>query len=309
MNNLYSVASSKCCIALIIVFAVLFQTLPLPVNAQTTPPQGGCQECVTDSQHTWSQNANITVNLNANQFSEADRQCIQGLIDELNSQSSALGNASGVKFNLTRSTTSYVSLEIDANGDGSINANGNSNVLQINRPPLSDYNTTGFAPSPLDITTDFGATAFAPSSGLNATAAITFLNPNISSCEALRFNILHEIAHTLGLDDCESYNPPADQSVMFRPTCLNLTSGCTPQDFNFVPSDARTNLSDCDNQKIKEAGTYNPNLVNQQVGGGGGDPPQNPNYPTCTPYYWVYYLSWDLGQSWEVVDVQYAGCW
>lgn len=37
------------------------------------------------------------------------------------------------------------------------------------------------------------------------------------------------------------------------------------------------------------------------LGGGGG------NY--CTPYYRVYYQSWDGGKTWDVVDVSYAGCW
>lgn len=41
-------------------------------------------------------------------------------------------------------------------------------------------------------------------------------------------------------------------------------------------------------------------------GGGGGDPP--PQQP-CTHYYWVYYESYDGGQTWREVDTWYAGCW
>jgi hypothetical protein len=37
-------------------------------------------------------------------------------------------------------------------------------------------------------------------------------------------------------------------------------------------------------------------------GPGGGSQP-------CTPYYWVYYESLDGGYTWEVIDIQYAGCW
>jgi hypothetical protein len=40
------------------------------------------------------------------------------------------------------------------------------------------------------------------------------------------------------------------------------------------------------------------------VGDGGGDDPSS-----CTPYYWYYYESWDDGETWEVVDISYAGCW
>jgi hypothetical protein len=40
-------------------------------------------------------------------------------------------------------------------------------------------------------------------------------------------------------------------------------------------------------------------------GGGGGGGGGNP----CTPYYWVFYQSWDGGMTWEIVDISYAGCW
>ena len=44
--------------------------------------------------------------------------------------------------------------------------------------------------------------------------------------------------------------------------------------------------------------------LQQQFGGGGGG-----GGTYCTPYYWVYYESWDGGLTWEVVDISYAGCW
>lgn len=42
-------------------------------------------------------------------------------------------------------------------------------------------------------------------------------------------------------------------------------------------------------------------------GGGGGGGGDGGGY--CTPYYWVYYESYDGGRTWHVVDVSYAGCW
>ncbi len=39
-------------------------------------------------------------------------------------------------------------------------------------------------------------------------------------------------------------------------------------------------------------------------GGGGGGYMEAP----CTPYYWVYYESWDGGKTWDAVDTMYAGC-
>lgn len=64
-------------------------------------------------------------------------------------------------------------------------------------------------------------------------------------------------------------------------------------------------------------GTFHPPTVRPGGGGGGEQPPpcnsrQNPvvdNTCGCTPYYWVEYWSWDGGQTWEIHDIWYAGCW
>jgi hypothetical protein len=76
---------------------------------------------------------------------------------------------------------------------------------------------------------------------------------------------------------------------------------------------------DCDdyNANIYPGAPLNPNTeggedrdcngvddYQQQYGGGGGG---GGGY--CTPYYWVYYESYDGGNTWYVVDIQYAGCW
>ncbi|HEU4711130.1 MAG TPA: M57 family metalloprotease [Pyrinomonadaceae bacterium] len=42
----------------------------------------------------------------------------------------------------------------------------------------------------------------------------------------------------------------------------------------------------------------------QQFGGGGGG-----GGAFCTHYFWVYYESIDGGETWYVVDIEYAGCW
>lgn len=46
-----------------------------------------------------------------------------------------------------------------------------------------------------------------------------------------------------------------------------------------------------------------------QYGGGGGGDTGGGYYDYCTPYYWVYYESWDDGETWQLVDISYAGCW
>lgn len=40
------------------------------------------------------------------------------------------------------------------------------------------------------------------------------------------------------------------------------------------------------------------------TGGGGGY-----FYRHCTDYYWVYYESYDGGETWHAVRYDYAGCW
>jgi hypothetical protein len=69
----------------------------------------------------------------------------------------------------------------------------------------------------------------------------------------------------------------------------------------------------CDNNVAKSAGQYPTKTEELQGGGGGGGDPE-PLMPLgsggCTPYYWVWYESYDGGQTWEPTgDVEYAGCW
>jgi RHS repeat-associated protein len=40
---------------------------------------------------------------------------------------------------------------------------------------------------------------------------------------------------------------------------------------------------------------------------GGGNP--GGGGPPCTPYYWVFFVSYDGGETWELTDISYAGCW
>jgi len=118
----------------------------------------------------------------------------------------------------------------------------------------------------------------------------------------LTATMAHEIGHTFGLGDCY--------------LCSNtvMCSGCG----TYGPTN-------CDNQQVKAIdynldlggcpGTYtcgsgygwNPNScscewIGDSWGGGGGG-----GY--CTPYYWVWFQSWDGGETWEVIEIEYAGCW
>ena len=81
-------------------------------------------------------------------------------------------------------------------------------------------------------------------------------------------------------DDCDDYNANIHPGAPLNPN----TEGSEDRDCNGV------------DDYVQQYGTGG--------GPGGGDPG---GY--CTPYYWVYYQSWDGGETWEVVDIQYAGCW
>ncbi len=49
-------------------------------------------------------------------------------------------------------------------------------------------------------------------------------------------------------------------------------------------------------------------VIPAQIGGGGGDGGGGGS-PGCNPYNWVQYISYDGGQTWELYDSWYAGCW
>lgn len=66
-----------------------------------------------------------------------------------------------------------------------------------------------------------------------------------------------------------------------------------------------------------DAGSQGNNGTDQVVPFSGGGTPPNPcisakSYESscgCTPYYWVLYVSYDGGQTWQMNQYWYAGCW
>lgn len=138
-----------------------------------------------------------------------------------------------------------------------------------------------------------------------ALAAEIRIDNVMTGYDAVLEAVSHEIGHPAGFADC-----------------IYADGGCTEGDsimagVEYDGNDKSTyNQSygrytaptKCDNQALKDS-NYVPNPIGG--GGGGGDPGTGgggPGYP-CTPYYWVYYESWDGGRTWEMVDVSYAGCW
>jgi hypothetical protein len=59
-------------------------------------------------------------------------------------------------------------------------------------------------------------------------------------------------------------------------------------------------------------GIVDTEVVPRPNGGGGGCFSSLSSYcggGSCTNWYWVYYISWDGGLTWQVTEVEWAGCW
>lgn len=153
----------------LIVISIFLSTLN--VNAQTT-----CDNTNSPSltgRPVWSQNALVTVNINADQFSEQDLACIQAVFNTYNLQASASqGNFSGVYFSVTRTSTAVATIgTINGNAVALATSDGSnySYRYQINRPTQL-----------VDRSNDFGVTALGTNPS-NLDTAVTEINSQILS--------------------------------------------------------------------------------------------------------------------------------
>lgn len=160
------------------------------------------------------------------------------------------------------------------------------------------------------------------SNGYTLQATITLDSRTGTTNPAAVLDVMaHEISHPMGFgnSDCD-----AAQSV----------TGPGPAhqgDYYNALSSRPTSPSVCDNQTLRTTNYENARCVNvgdelacpnlpgrwdpitctcypASPGGGGGSFYPEPSH-YCTPYYWVYYESWDGGRTWEMVSLSYAGCW
>ncbi|HEX6186954.1 MAG TPA: hypothetical protein VFZ40_02645 [Pyrinomonadaceae bacterium] len=82
--------------------------------------------------------------------------------------------------------------------------------------------------------------------------------------------------------------------------------GCPPNKYNDGDC-CRCIVTTCPNGQTANPATCECPLIEATPTpeGGGGDP----SY-FCTPYYWVWYVSYDGGETWEPTgQIEYAGCW
>lgn len=185
----------------------------------------------------WAQNAQVTVVINANQFSQAEFNCLKAAFENWNAASGNAGNQSGVKFNVTLSSTPVVT------GTTS-NSTGGDNVHQVNKGQLNN-----------------GAGADTGGNGNNGGAranAITVIDSRVGTdpsngCTALTEVMAHEIGHTFGLGHCLTGQCQTHgRSVMGAMACAD--SACTTTDYNHTLGAAGP--TNCDNYRAKTVAQY-----------------------------------------------------
>lgn len=219
-----------CCLTIVLITLSLIR-----VGAQSncvTP-----QASVNGSLGAWPQSAQVTVVVNATQFSQSEFNCLRTAFNNWNAAVGFGGNQSGVGFTVTYSTTPVVTGPVD-------NPSGGSNVYQVNRGQLGGGagGTTGGQGN--------GGTARA--NALTIIDSRVGTDPNVG-CTALTEVMAHEIGHTFGLGECPTGQCQSPGlSVMGPMACTDNT--CAATDYN--RTDGAPGPTACDNGKAKEVGHY-----------------------------------------------------
>lgn len=199
----------------------------LPINyyqlafAQTTCTQPP----LLGSQWTWPQNSDITVNVSG-AFGDPNTpgslaSCIRQAFVNWSNNPST---AAGVRYNFNFNAT----------------PTGGPNTIWVARtPPPLDPVTGGQPQARVDPTFNTGNT--------NLQAAIVRVHPDVTNCNAMAEAMAHEIGHMYGLDDCPAC--AAGSSVMTGYNGMNDVSMGSASPMN------------CDAERARQAGTYNPNTA------------------------------------------------
>lgn len=128
------------------------------------------------------------------------------------------------------------------------------------------------------------------------------------SAEGRDSTFSHEWGHVWGMPDVAPDECPGVNTVMRQTSSnqqlVNGNSGAQPALNRPVrPNDRDVNKARTTNQPTITTGDNGDGGGGDYYGSGGG------YYDYCTPYYWVYYESYDGGNTWYEVDSEYAGCW
>jgi hypothetical protein len=205
------------------------------------------------------------------------------------------------------------------------NNSGVSYTFTNTAPAAGAYGTFTVSYSPQITGTDGTRVRAQASTTPNAngvtTSASAVIDQVMTNYDAVLETMSHEIGHPAGFGHCGTCAP--GDSVMAQVPY----DPDDPATFNQAYSRA-TSPTGCDNQALQQTNypycspppfsscTWDwstcscyPGTGGGGGGLGGGDESGGGGYYYCTPYYWVYYESWDGGRTWDVVDVSYAGCW
>jgi predicted Zn-dependent protease len=187
---------------------------------------------VTDDSKAFPQNAQVTVNVNSSQFTQAEFACLQTAFTNWNQANQT--NWSGVQFDVHYSAEVLVT----TNAVGAVTSGG-TNVYQVNK------STAG-----LNSQMVAGTGGGTPTAG-HRTNAFTNIHPNVTNCDALGQTMAHEIGHVLGLGECSGCTAPG-QSVMIGVPCAQWDANhvnCLQPDYNNTDY-GRTDPTSCDNAMV-----------------------------------------------------------
>ncbi len=202
-----------------------------------------------------------------------------------------------------------------ANGSDGTNS-GVDYTIVSSPPPAGSYSFTVNSTAPTTYPGTRAETGTVTDAYGHTIGATTKLDPQVTNPDAIREVIAHEIGHPAGLDDC--YSCATGDSVMGgywggqdynevigRPTSPTNCDKHNLQASDYPYCNPPVNTSDCQ--------VWDPNTCtcSQYVGGGGGgggEPGSKYALDGCTDYYWCYFVSYDGGSTWQLYDVEYAGC-
>jgi hypothetical protein len=252
----------------------------------------------------WSRGSTVNVFIDTNNMSADAQQAVRDAF--ANWQAAGSQNGSNVTFNFTTTRpTSGVGTWVTVSTATNITDPATGGRVRAQTNNTNDTNT-----------------------GEELRAGIRF-DDVMTNYAAVLESMVHEIGHTFGFNHCDTCG--ITESVMARtPYDPN-----DPSTYN-VAYGKPTSPTDCDNYKLhamnypdcgadtsyfcsQNGGSWNGLTCTCDYGGGGGGGGGGygggGSYGEggggyCTPYYWVWYESYDGGKTWEPTgEVEYAGCW
>lgn len=129
------------------VVAVFSGVISFPIYtlivAQTNCPPGDTPATLQQST-AWSRNAVVNVNINSNQFTQAQFNCLNAAFTNWNQANGVAGNGSGVTFNVTYSPNAVATVQTFPNGQqGAVSSPGVTNGFQVNSRDFGEAGSAG----------------------------------------------------------------------------------------------------------------------------------------------------------------------